>query len=133
MVLPRITTIGPARGGCFRLGVRCRLCRDPQWIDGAGIAVFQINISRRRRLPRRSRSAGHRQLAGPEAAALTSHERQCSRVQARAAIPLISAHISNARALAARDWLAVTWPRWRWKRLLIWSWAQMSAVLAAAT
>src|SRR3954470_20899216 len=66
----------------------------------------------------------HRQLAGPEAAALTSHERQCSRVQARAAIPLISAHISNARALATRDWLAVTWSRRRWKRLLIWSWAE---------
>src|SRR3954449_7985638 len=37
---------------------------------------------------------------------------------------LISAHTSNARTLAARYSLAETWSRRRWKRLLIWSWAE---------
>src|SRR3954454_13919206 len=36
----------------------------------------------------------------------------------------MSAHTSNARALAARYSLAETWSRRRWKRLLIWSWAE---------
>ena len=40
---------------------------------------------------------------------------------AAAATPLMSAHIWNARSLAARYPLAVTWSRRRWKRLAIWS------------
>src|ERR687886_1464546 len=47
-----------------------------------------------------------------------------SSVQAAAATPLMSAHVSNARALAARNWTAETWSRRRWKRLSIWSWAE---------
>jgi hypothetical protein len=45
-------------------------------------------------------------------------------VQAAAATPLMSAHIANARPLAARYSPAVTWPRRRWHRLLIPSWAE---------
>src|SRR5215212_9273122 len=36
----------------------------------------------------------------------------------------MSAHISNARSRAARYSLAGRWSRRRWKRLLIWSWAE---------
>jgi aerobic-type carbon monoxide dehydrogenase small subunit (CoxS/CutS family) len=57
---------------------------------------------------------GHRQLADPEVAMLTSQGRQSSsRVQAASATLVIAAHILNARALAARFWTAETWSRRR--------------------
>src|SRR5918997_1172389 len=48
----------------------------------------------------------------------------CGDGYAAAATPLTSAHVSKARVRAARYRTAVTWSRRRWKRLLIWSWAE---------
>src|SRR3954470_68802 len=62
---------------------------------------------------------GHRQVDVSGPAELASRGRCWRGFQAAAATPLMSALISNAHALAARYSLAVTWPRWRWKRLLI--------------
>src|SRR4051794_8869893 len=64
-------------------------------------------------------SPRHRQVDVSGPAELASRGRCWRGFQAAAATPLMSAHISNARALAARYSLAVTWPRWRWERLLI--------------
>jgi hypothetical protein len=69
-------------------------------------------------------SQRHRQVAGSRLTMLAGRGRRWRGIQAAAATPLISAHVSNARALTARYWLAVTWSRGRWKRLLIWSWAE---------
>jgi Kelch motif len=66
----------------------------------------------------------HRQVVGAGPGELTGRGRYWSRAQAAAATPLMSAHTPNARALAARYSLAETWSRRRWKRLLIWSWAE---------
>src|SRR5918993_493687 len=57
----------------------------------------------------------HRQVVGAGPGELTGRGRYWSRAQAAAATPLMSAHTSNARALAARYSLAVTWSRRRWK------------------
>jgi hypothetical protein len=58
--------------------------------------------------------ARHHQVAGAEIAMLANQGRQASsRVQAASATPLIAAHISNARALAARFWTAEAWSRRR--------------------
>jgi hypothetical protein len=69
-------------------------------------------------------SQGHLQVVRTGPGSLTGRGRRGSRVQAAAATPLMSAHVSNARALAARYWTAETWPRRRWKRLLTWPWAE---------
>ena len=56
---------------------------------------------------------GHRQVVGAGPGELTGRGRYWSRAQAAAATPLMSAHTPNARALAARYSLAVTWSRRR--------------------
>src|SRR5215207_3391110 len=60
-------------------------------------------------------SRRHRQVLGFYASEMAGRGRCWDGVQAAAATPLISAHISNAPALAARYSLAVTWSRRRWK------------------
>src|SRR5918992_5643363 len=67
---------------------------------------------------------GHRQAVVSATTELAGRGRCRRGVQAAAAIPLMLAHVSNARALAARYCSAETWSRRRWKRLLIWSWAE---------
>src|SRR3954453_11897440 len=64
-------------------------------------------------------SSGHRQVDVSGLAELASRGRCWRGFQAAAATPLMSAHISNPCALAARYSLAVTWSRWGWERLLI--------------
>src|SRR3954463_7545413 len=68
--------------------------------------------------------ARHRQVVVSRATELAGQGRRRRGAQAAAATPLMSAHVSNARALVARYSLAERWSRRRWKRLLIWSWVE---------
>ncbi len=85
-------------------------------IDASGSVHFRRKLRRGELVPF---FEGHRQVAGSGLTMLAGRGRRWRGVQAAAAIPLISAHVSNARALAARYSLAGTWSRRRWKRLLI--------------
>src|SRR5215203_7385496 len=66
-------------------------------------------------VPHQGDPARHRQLVAFGPTELACRGRCRHGVYAAAATPLISAHISNAPALAARYSLAVTWSRRRWK------------------
>src|SRR5919202_2693922 len=56
----------------------------------------------------------------------TRHAGRAGRIvgYAKAATPVTSAQVWKAWVRAARYWLAVTWSRRRWNRLLIPSWAE---------
>ena len=105
---------GLLSGGGSLYGAASGLLATGRYADVGRIGVFAQEMQRR----------GHRQVVGPGLIGLAGRGRHGSGVQAAAAIPLMSAHALNARALAARYSLAVTWSRRRWKRLAIWSWAE---------